>query len=100
MFSDRHWLDTRTEIQRATMTAWTNKVERLVIIEIGAGTDIPTVRILGETVSGRLIRINPREPDCHHKEAISIKLGGLEALKQIALAMNARSESPFVIPLQ
>jgi hypothetical protein len=55
-----------------------------VVIEIGAGTDIPTVRNLGDNVSGTLIRINPREPESSHTNAISIELGGLEALQGIA----------------
>jgi NAD-dependent SIR2 family protein deacetylase len=84
MFGDWHWLDHRTEIQHAALQRWSTEVERLVVIEIGAGTDIPTVRNLGDNVSGTLIRINPREPESSHTNAISIKLGGLEALQGIA----------------
>jgi NAD-dependent SIR2 family protein deacetylase len=84
MFGDWHWLDHRAKIQRAAMLEWSNAVERLVVIEIGAGTNIPTVRNLGDNVSGTLIRINPREPESSHTNAISIKLGGLEALQGIA----------------
>jgi NAD-dependent SIR2 family protein deacetylase len=84
MFGDWNWIDYRTEIQEAGMMAWLNKVKRLVVVEIGAGTDIPTVRYKSETVGGTLIRINPREPDSDHKESISISLGGVEALQGIA----------------
>ena len=84
MFGDWHWLDHRTEVQHAAMRRWSTEVERLVVIEIGAGTDIPTVRNLGDNVSGTLIRINPREPESSHRNSISIKLGGLEALQGIA----------------
>jgi NAD-dependent SIR2 family protein deacetylase len=84
MFGDWHWLDHRAKIQRAAMLEWSKEVERLVVIEIGAGTDIPTVRNLGDNVSGTLIRINPREPESDHQNSISIRLGGLEALQRIA----------------
>ena len=84
MFGDWHWLDHRTEVQQAAMRRWSTEVERLVVIEIGAGTDIPTVRNLGDNISGTLIRINPREPESSHRNSISIKLGGLEALQGIA----------------
>jgi NAD-dependent SIR2 family protein deacetylase len=84
MFGDWHWLDHRTEIQRAAMINWSKEVERLVVIEIGAGTDIPTVRNLGDNVSGTLIRINPREADSDSRNSVSIRLGGLEALQRIA----------------
>jgi NAD-dependent SIR2 family protein deacetylase len=85
MFGDWHWLDHRTEIQHAALQRWSTEVERIVVIEIGAGTDIPTVRNLGDNVSGTLIRINPREPESSHRNSISIKLGGLEALQGIAV---------------
>jgi NAD-dependent SIR2 family protein deacetylase len=84
MFGDWHWLDHRTSIQKAAMLDWSTEIERLVVVEIGAGTDIPTVRNLGDNVSGALIRINPREPESSHRNSISIKLGGLAALQGIA----------------
>jgi NAD-dependent SIR2 family protein deacetylase len=84
MFGDWHWLDHRSEIQKAAMLDWSRKTERLVVVEIGAGTDIPTVRNLGENVSGTLIRINPREPESDHRNSISIRLGGMAALQRIA----------------
>lgn len=86
MFGDWSWIDHRTELQEVAMKSWVEEVERLVVIEIGAGTDVPTVRNLGDNVRGTLIRINPREPDSDHRNAISIKLGGLDALRRIASA--------------
>jgi NAD-dependent SIR2 family protein deacetylase len=83
MFSDWHWLDHRTKVQHAAMTEWLKKVKRLVVVEIGAGTDIPTVRNFGETLGCTLIRINPREPESDYANTIAIKLGGLEALQRI-----------------
>jgi len=60
---------------------------KLVIIEIGAGTAVPTVRLLSERVAssfdGTLIRINPRDFKVPSKRDISIPLGGLEGIKRI-----------------
>jgi NAD-dependent SIR2 family protein deacetylase len=83
MFGDWGWIDYRTEIQESAMSAWLKKVKRLVVIEIGAGTDIPTVRSKSENVGGTLIRINPRESGSDYAKTISIPLGGLEALQKI-----------------
>ena len=85
MFSDWHWLGHRTKIQKEAMLDWSLDVERLVVIEIGAGSDIPTVRNLSDNASGTLIRINPREPESNHRNSISIKLGGLAALQRILM---------------
>ncbi|MGO8747479.1 MAG: hypothetical protein ACLQNE_16015 [Thermoguttaceae bacterium] len=54
----------RTEIQEPHYRGWLATVggNRLAVVELGAGTAIPTVRHQCELRSRRLIRINPREP--------------------------------------
>ena len=57
--------------------------EEVVVIELGAGTAIPTVRRQAELASagsGALLRINPREPEVRHGRGISLPLNSLEAL--------------------
>ena len=66
MFGDWNWLGGRTAEQEDRCEAWLNEVtyEDLVVIEMGAGTAIPTVRNQGnrwERAGATLIRINPRE---------------------------------------
>lgn len=69
MFSDPHWLSDRTAAQEARFDRWLAELSRrrarIAIIELGAGTAIPTVRSTSERVAdahrGKLIRINPRE---------------------------------------
>ena len=90
MFGDWGWLDHRAEIQDARMRSWLGRVERLLIIEVGAGTHIPTVRLLGESLPGRLIRINPTEPALGRAKGVSIATGGLAALQAIAAALESR----------
>lgn len=63
MFDDFHVLPTRQERQALELKRFLDQCQRLVVIEIGAGKTIATVRRFGEKVAhqhqGRLIRINP-----------------------------------------
>ena len=58
----------------------------LLIIELGAGTNIPTVRLECESVfsfeKASFIRINPIECEIP-RGAISIELGGMQALEEM-----------------
>lgn len=93
MFGDFYWQSERTDQQYDRFDAWIEQHQnaKVTIIEMGAGTAIPSVRNQGERLlhqnpSARLIRINPRESQCrHHDQAqcFSIPLGALEALSQI-----------------
>ena len=94
MFGDYGWLGNRQEDQQHNFNRWNNQLVqefdldvRVTIIEMGAGTAIPTVRYFSEmkrsAFHGTLIRINPREPEISDGEGISIRSGALEALKAI-----------------
>ena len=91
MFGDWGWLEQRSAEQNRRMSDWLRKVERLLVIEIGAGTNIPTVRLVGESLPGRLIRINPSEPELGEGKGVSIAAGGLEALRGIESALSRLS---------
>jgi NAD-dependent SIR2 family protein deacetylase len=84
MFNDYEWLEYRTGAQHERYRAWRREIggRRLVVIELGAGTAIPTVRLECESASGTLIRINPREPEVPER-GISIQSGALEVLSAI-----------------
>lgn len=62
MFGDQGWVERRTAQQYRELQEWLAQVERPLCIEIGAGTDIPTVRRFSERHAWRLIRINPGAP--------------------------------------
>ena len=89
MFGDGAWLERRTEGQYQRLRQWLAAVDRLVTIEIGAGTQIPTVRHFSETRGGRLIRINPQEADAP-PGACALPLGGLAGIERLhhALTLN------------
>ena len=88
MFGDFGWLPDRTSAQEQRFASWVSSLDdvRLVIIEIGAGTAVPTVRMTSEQLAhrsgARLIRINVREPEVP-RDHIGIALGGLEGLREI-----------------
>jgi NAD-dependent SIR2 family protein deacetylase len=71
MFNDDGWISHRHEVQRAREDVWMGQVDQraatVALIEIGAGTKIPSVRLFGSRLmrerGARLIRINSREPD-------------------------------------
>lgn len=83
MFGDWGWVAERTRRQQARLEAWLREVERLVVIELGAGTHIPTVRWFGEGQGVPLIRINPTESEVGSALGVGIRAGALAALTAI-----------------
>jgi NAD-dependent SIR2 family protein deacetylase len=90
MFGDWDWDGSLAEQQEARLAEWESRVRasgaRLVIVELGAGTGVPTVRMNGEqrvrSLGATLIRINVREPEVP-REHIGIAQGALAALTAI-----------------
>ncbi len=88
MFGDYKWIGNRTHAQVDRFNSWLSKIPKgeIAIIEIGAGTAVPSVRNLSATLIQQkyatLIRINPREPKGPDR-TISIAQGGLETLQEI-----------------
>jgi hypothetical protein len=70
-----------------------DKLWNVVVIELGAGNAIPSVRYFSEQTSknygARIIRINPREFDVPSKLDVGIPMGSLEALAGIDAALGA-----------
>ncbi len=95
MFDDWSWLPDRTEAQEARFERFLT--ERgdgpMAVIEVGAGTAIPTIRATSERLGWRydratVIRINPREPEIKPPH-VSLACGALEGLRCIdALLSN------------
>jgi hypothetical protein len=96
MFGDWNWQHEREQEQRQREAQWLEKVIHnlwnVVVIELGAGTAIPSVRYFSEQTSkqygARIIRINPRESDVPSKSNIGIPKGSLEALMGIDAALG------------
>lgn len=96
MFGDWHWLVGREAAQRKLENAWLENVAdcrgRLVVVEVGAGTAIPSVRHFSHRMSheygARIVRINPREPQVPSTLDVGIAAGSLEALQAIDAMLN------------
>jgi len=87
MFGDWGWISERYDAQEQRLARWLARVERPVVIEIGAGTDIPSVRHFSQQLvahhGGQLVRINPREPVVAAPLGVGLAMGALAALQAL-----------------
>eukprot|EP00794_Sanderia_malayensis_P003186 gene3186-3657_t len=92
MFNDWYFIDDREQEQQHRYQTFVARLRAescpFVVIEIGAGLAVPTIRWLGESIvresaHGMMIRINPVDTDIPSKHHVSLPIGGLEALKKI-----------------
>ena len=90
MFNDWDWNSKKADIQEARYNKWikSTRDQKRVIIELGAGTAIATVRHQGEQLAKRnpntaLIRINPRDYQIDENIGYSISLGALDGIRAI-----------------
>jgi NAD-dependent SIR2 family protein deacetylase len=96
LFGDNVWIAKRTVEQHRRFEQWRATIPKggLVVIECGAGTEIPSVRERCEQetkkLGGVLIRINPREPD-GPAGTLSLDCGALQALRAIDDVMQSPS---------
>lgn len=94
MFGDWSWVPGRTSEQEGRLGSWLEGVtgSRLVVVELGAGTGVPTVRLTSERLVARLgatlIRVNPREPQVPRGQ-ISLACGAQAALEAVDAALHS-----------
>jgi len=94
MFNDSGWINTRTEGQFARLQAWRARVRRLVVIETGAGVDVPSVRRMSERQGAPLIRINPRAPQLDGASGVGLAFGARDALERIRETLAGMRAGP------
>ncbi len=90
MFHDWGWLDDQTREQAKRLTRWRAHTKNPVIIELGAGVDIPSVRLFSEDQArfAPLIRINPQTSQRPRTaEGVSLSMGALSAMEGISNAL-------------
>ena len=115
MFGDWGWVSTRTDAQHDRMRQWLAGLQegghpgggldgdadadgarpgrlKVVVVEAGAGSSVPTVRRTSEqlahAVGGTLVRINPTEPEVPRGiDGVGLPLGSLDALTRIDAAL-------------
>lgn len=87
MFGDGGWNQARADEQEQQLAALLRQARKPLVIELGAGTAIPSVRHFSHSViqrfNGRLIRINPREPQVASRQDVGLASGALAALAAI-----------------
>ncbi len=102
MFGDWDFNNERLNSQRANYKKFDreltkNKNEEVVVIEMGAGLAVPTIRSISENFlsdfsKAFLIRINKRDTKClggvEGKNYIALEYGSLEALEEIDKEIN------------
>jgi NAD-dependent SIR2 family protein deacetylase len=84
MFNDGEWLLERSYAQEQRLLARLRAAHRPVVVEIGAGSAIPSVRRFSHAVvakyNGRLVRINPTEAAVPTSDDVGLACRGLEGL--------------------
>lgn len=88
MFGDGDWDGARSAAQGDGLEDWyaAKRPARLVLVEIGAGQAVPTVRRFCEETArqtgGTLVRVNPREPEVPAGH-VGLPMGAVDALRAI-----------------
>lgn len=97
MFNDWSYESHYQDIKKNRLDLWLRKVQNLVVIELGAGKAIPTVRNFSERTAkmkkGGLIRINTQDSGVPKMHFLSLEMTALEALKAIDGLLNVDEES-------
>lgn len=96
MFDDQGWLAQRTKMQTRRLAQWLQSVERLLVIEIGAGTAIATARAFTHRMvfeyHAPVIRINPDEAAIYgDPRHVSLPLGALAAVEAMDAARRNKT---------
>ncbi|MGI9132773.1 MAG: NAD-dependent deacetylase, partial [Rhodoferax sp.] len=98
MFGDWGWLPGRTAMQAQTEDVWLETIgdhQRMVVVELGAGTAIPSVRSFGQRLvyefGARLVRINPREYAVPSTSDVGLAGGSSAVLEAIDKVLKHRA---------
>ncbi|AGK46522.1 putative nAD-dependent deacetylase [Burkholderia thailandensis MSMB121] len=101
MFDDAGWLGARYDAQHDALRGWLARAGRVAVVEIGAGTAVPTVRFFSERIGDDVIRINVREAHAQCGDVIGLPGGALETLRALDAAwggIHARLRARRLLP--
>jgi len=88
MFGDAEWQPRRAQAQEQRLLEWLGLGARSVVVELGAGGAIPTVRRFTERSGLPYLRINPLEPQAGPL-GVGLPLGAADALARIDARLGA-----------
>ncbi len=90
MFGDWRWIDQRTRQQQFAYNRWQHATPNIVMLEIGAGTDVTTVRQFTASSGRRFVRINPQHEPLLPRQALHMRSGALAGIQAIYAALVER----------
>lgn len=97
MFDDYFYSSNYQNLKRNKLDLWLKEVQNLVVIELGAGKAIPTVRRFSERTAkakkGGFIRINPQDAGVPKMHFLSLEMKALDALKAIDRLLNPSQQA-------
>ena len=88
MFSDYSWIGARSHGQEMRFDLFQEQVrgKNIAVVEMGAGSMVPTIRYLSERLGSQsnttVVRINPREPQIGRPH-LALACGALAGLREI-----------------
>ncbi|BBE91534.1 hypothetical protein NTHiID11_14790 [Haemophilus influenzae] len=97
MFNDWSYASQYQDFKKVRLESWLKEVQNLVVIELGAGKAIPTVRRFSERTAkakkGGFIRINPQDAGVPKMYFLSLEMKALDALKAIDCLLNPSQQA-------
>ena len=95
MFEDAAWIPDRTDAQMQGLRTWLGLVAaygaRLLVLEIGAGQAVPSVRAFTESMvrdhHADMVRINPAKED-PSPGVLTLRLPGLLGIEQLTALLQ------------
>ena len=93
MFGDAGYDPVLSDAQERRFSGWLADVAggQIVVVEVGAGTAVPTIRRIGQFLvhqhGAQLVRVNPREPG-GGPGTLSLAAGALETLQALDRALQ------------
>lgn len=88
MFSDFQFNDTIVDKQLSKFIPWYGELQNPLVIEVGAGIAVQTIRYMASQLASRIIRVNPTHSAVYGKDDISIPLAALEGITAIYEEFN------------
>jgi hypothetical protein len=73
----------RTNAQRLRLEVWQAQPSNAVVVEIGAGLALPSVRMFAESLRLPTIRINTHDAQANTPHSLSLHGSALDVLRQI-----------------
>ena len=97
MFNDWSYASQYQDFKKVRLESWLKEVQNLVVIELGAGKAIPTVRRFSERTAkakkGGFIRINLQDSGVPKMHFLSLEMKALDALKAIDRLLNPSQQA-------